>query len=160
MTAQPFAERERVDAHDKVLGRTQFAADLQFPDMLYAMLVPATIAKGQVLALDTDAATRVPGVVRVLTAGDFSPPPPFRKDGPPPPPPTIENDIRYLGQPVALVLGETLEAAVEGGGDQAAVRYARLHPADRQRGCEAGARQAHEGRRRGIRVGPGRLRCR
>lgn len=114
MTAQPFAERERVDAHDKVLGRTQFAADFRYLNMLYAMLVPATIAKGRVVELETYAATKVPGVVRVLTASDFPPPPPLRKDGPPPPPPTIQNDVCYLGQPVALVLGETLEAAIEG----------------------------------------------
>ena len=114
MTAQPFAEIERIDAHDKVLGRTRFAADFRFPRMLYAMLVPATIAKGQVVGLDTNPAANVPGVVRVLTSTDFPPPPPMEPGGMPAPPPTIENDISYLGQPVALVLGETLEAAIEG----------------------------------------------
>ena len=114
MNAQPFAEMERVDARDKVLGRTRFAADFRFPGLLYAMLVPATIARGRIVEIDTDAASKVPGVVRVLTASDFPAPPPFRKDGPPPPPPTIETEIRHLGQPVALVLGETLEAAIEG----------------------------------------------
>ncbi|HUC16140.1 MAG TPA: xanthine dehydrogenase family protein molybdopterin-binding subunit [Acetobacteraceae bacterium] len=114
MTARPFAERERIDAHDKVLGRTRFAADYHLPDMIYAMMVPATIAKGRVVELSTDAATKVAGVIRVLTASDFPPPPPFKGGGAPPPPPTIESSIRYLGQPVALVLGETLEAAIEG----------------------------------------------
>jgi len=114
MTVQPFADLERVDARDKVLGRTRFAADVRFPNMLYAMLVPATVAKGRVVDLDTGAASAIPGVFRVLTASDFSPPPPFRKDGPPPPPPTIETGISYRGQPVALVLGETLEAAIQG----------------------------------------------
>ena len=114
MTAQPFAEMQRIDAYDKVLGRTRFAADFRFPRMLYAMLVPATIAKGQVVGLDSNAAANIPGVVSVLTASDFPPPPPIEPGGMPPPPPTIEDDISYLGQPVALVVGETLEAAIEG----------------------------------------------
>ena len=114
MTAQPFAQRERIDARDKVLGRTQFAADVHFPNMLYAMLVPATIAKGRVTELDIIPALTVSGVVRVLTASDFPPPPPASEAGPPPPPPTIDNEIRFFGQPVALVVAETLEAAIEG----------------------------------------------
>lgn len=115
MSLQPFADRERVDAREKVLGRTQFAADFRFPNMLYAMLVPATVAKGRVVELDTDAASKVPGVVRVLTASDFPPPPPKdRPLSPMTPPKTIENDVSYLGEPVALVLGDTLEAAIQG----------------------------------------------
>ncbi len=114
MSPQKFADIERVDARDKVLGVTRYAADFVFPKMLYAMLVPATIAKGRVVELNTDAATKVPGVSRVLTAKDFLSPPPFKKDGPPPSPPTIGDEISYRGQPLALVLGESLEAAIQG----------------------------------------------
>lgn len=109
----PFPNRARVDARDKVLGRTLYAADVQLPGMLYAMTVPSPIAKGRITALSTEAAMRVPGVVRVLTAADFPAPPPPPK-GAPPPPPTITQDIAYRGQPVALVVAETLEAAIEG----------------------------------------------
>ena len=35
-------------------------------------------------------------------------------EGPPPPPPPLRSEIGYRGQPIALVLGETLEAAIEG----------------------------------------------
>ena len=122
MTAPPFTERERVDARDKVLGRTQYAADIRFPDMLYAIAVPATIAKGQVVGRDMAAASTVPGVVRVLTPDDFPAPPAPAPNGPPPPPPTLKDEISYLGQPVALVLAETLEAAIEGA-EAIEVRY-------------------------------------
>ena len=122
MTAQPFAERERFDAHDKVLGRTQYAADFRFRDMLYAIAVPATIAKGEVIDRDTAPSASIPGVVRVLTPDDFPTPPMHIPMGPPPPPPTLKDEISYLGQPVALVLAETLEAAIEGA-EAIKVRY-------------------------------------
>jgi len=115
MTAAPFNDRARVDAYDKVRGVTQYAADIQFPRMLYAMTVPSRVAKGRMTAIVTEGAMQVPGVVRVLTPADFPPPPESKgEDGPPPPPPTLEMEIAYRGQPIALVLAETLEAAVQG----------------------------------------------
>jgi xanthine dehydrogenase YagR molybdenum-binding subunit len=99
MSVQVFSEIARVDARDKVLGRAQYAADVNLPGMLYAMLVPATIAKGNVTALDTSAAVKTPGVVQVLEIGDF---------------PTLRADISFKGQPIALVVAETIEAAVDG----------------------------------------------
>lgn len=99
MPAQAFSEIARIDARDKVLGRARYGADVKLPGMLYAMLVPATIAKGRVSALAVAPATRTGGVVRVLGIGDF---------------PTLRAEISYRGQPIALVVAETVEAAVEG----------------------------------------------
>lgn len=113
MAAAPYPERERIDAHDKVLGVTAYAADVQLSGLLFAMTVPATIAKGRIDALPLEPAMRVPGVVRVLTADDFPPPPTQAIGGAPPPPVTITAEITYRGQPVALVVAETLEAAIE-----------------------------------------------
>lgn len=114
MNAAAFPDRDRVDAREKVLGATAYAADVALPGMLYAMTVPARVAKGRVTDLSTEAALRVAGVVRVLTPADFPPPPEAGPGGPPGPPPTLEERVAYRGQPVALVLAETLEAAVEG----------------------------------------------
>ncbi len=113
MPTSPFPERERVDARDKVLGATKYAADIALPGTLFAMTVPATIAKGRIASLSAAAAMAVPGVIRVLTADDF-PPAPAPEKGSPPPPPTITTEIAYRGQPVALVVAGTLEAAIEG----------------------------------------------
>ena len=113
MTTAPFPNRPRVDAREKVTGRLKYAADVQVQGLLYGMMVPSTIAKGRVLEVMTQAALAVPGVVRVLPAG-VSPPPPAPRPGLPPPPPLILNRISYRGEPVALVVAETLEAAIEG----------------------------------------------
>ncbi len=112
MTA-PFPNRPRADAREKVMGAARYGADHQVAGLLYAMQVPATIAKGRIASLSVDAAMQVPGVVRVLTSTDFLPPPPATT-GAPPPPATLTTDIAYRGQPVALVVAETLEAAIEG----------------------------------------------
>lgn len=111
MTDGTFPDRDRIDGRDKVRGVTAYAADVTLPELLHAMTVPATIAKGRVVAMATDAAMAVPGVVRVLTAGDFPAPP---AAGGPPPPPTLNGTVAYRGEPVALVVAETLEAAIEG----------------------------------------------
>ncbi|MBB4003657.1 MAG: xanthine dehydrogenase family protein molybdopterin-binding subunit [Aurantimonas endophytica] len=121
MPTGPFPDRERVDAREKVTGTIRYAADLPFSNLLHAMIVPATVAKGRMTSLSTEAALRIKGVVRVLTPDDFPPPPPaatsvLGSDGGElaAPPPTLERQIAHRGQPVALVLAETLEAAIEG----------------------------------------------
>lgn len=124
MSAEPFAERDRFDARDKVRGATVYAADIQFPGLLFAMTVPSRVAKGRVTSVPAETAMRIPGVVRVLTSADFPPPPPPQGGGGgaaggaggPPATPTITDTVAYRGQPVALVLAETLEAAIEGAG--------------------------------------------
>ncbi|WP_374944597.1 xanthine dehydrogenase family protein molybdopterin-binding subunit [Sphingomonas sp.] len=119
MTNTAFPDRARIDARDKVRGANVYAADVQVPGLLYAMLVPSTAAKGTITTLDTAPAMRVPGVVRVLTADDFPPLPPAgpaasARAAATNPVPTIERAIAYCGQPVALVVAETLEAAIQG----------------------------------------------
>lgn len=118
MPAAPFEDRARFDARDKVMGRTAFSADVQLPNMLYAMAVPAPIAKGRIVEVSTADALRVPGVVRVLTAADFGKPTPPPKGarglGAAPATPTIVPDIAYRGAPIALVVAESIEAAIEG----------------------------------------------
>jgi xanthine dehydrogenase YagR molybdenum-binding subunit len=115
MSTAPFPDRERVDARAKVRGEAHYAADIAFPRLLYAMTVPSPIAKGTMTSLPIEPAMRVPGVVRVLTPEDFpAPPTPSGEEGPPPPPATLEMAIAYRGQPVALVIAESLEAAIEG----------------------------------------------
>ena len=109
MTSTAFPDRPRVDAREKVMGAARYGADFAVPGLLFAMQVPATIAKGRVTAVPVEAAMRVPGVVRVLTEHDFPPSP-----GSAGAQPTLSAEIAYRGQPVALVVAETLEAAIEG----------------------------------------------
>ena len=112
---QPMTRR---DGLLKVTGRARYAADNHPPDMLYAVCAVSTISRGRVAALDVAAAKAHPGVVEVMTpanrpavahdpdekSGMFD----FKLD-------LLQSDhVRYANQPIAVVLAETLEAAVEG----------------------------------------------
>ncbi|KQT44578.1 dehydrogenase [Aureimonas sp. Leaf454] len=112
---QPLTRREGML---KVTGAATFAADNHPPGMLYAVVATSTIARGEVVFLDEAAARAHPGVVEVMTPANRPPlasdpdeksnPFMFRMD-------LLQNTgVRYPGQPVALVVAETLEAATEG----------------------------------------------
>ncbi len=107
----------RRDGIAKVTGAATFAADNHPEGVLHAVYVPATIARGRVIRLDTGAARAHPGVVEVFTpenrpalAGDPDAKPflfAFRTE-------VLQSaEIRYANQPIALVVAETVEAATE-----------------------------------------------
>lgn len=122
------AERPRIDAYEKVLGRALYAADHSVPGLLHAMTVPAAIAKGRIETIDATAAQSVAGVVRVFTHEDFSQikttPAARGAYGQPGKgyQPMTSPLVRHRGEPVALVVAETLEAAIEGA-EAVKVRY-------------------------------------
>jgi xanthine dehydrogenase YagR molybdenum-binding subunit len=112
---QPLTRRDGVL---KVTGKAKYAADHHPSGMLYAVLAVSTIARGRVVFLDVAAAKALPGVVEVITPAnrpalaqdpdEKSNPLMFRLD-------LLQNDrVRYAGQPIAVVVAETLEAATEG----------------------------------------------
>ncbi|MBP1851727.1 xanthine dehydrogenase family protein molybdopterin-binding subunit [Rhizobium halophytocola] len=108
----------RRDGIAKVTGAATYAADNHPDGMLYAVFVPAAIARGRVTHFDTGAALAHPGVVEVFTPQN--PPPVAGNPDEKPfmfavPVEVLQSDrIRYARQPIALVLGETIEAATEG----------------------------------------------
>jgi len=109
----------RVEGPDKVTGRAKYSADQHAPGMLYGAIVGAPVAAGRLVKVDAAAALALPGVVRVLTAADL---PRFGKVTPPASVlalPLQDDKIRHEGEPVAIVLAETVEAADAG---RAAVR--------------------------------------
>ena len=61
------APMDRVDGRLKVTGGARYAAEYAVPNIVHAVLVTSTIAKGRIRAMDTSAAARVPGVIKVLT---------------------------------------------------------------------------------------------
>jgi xanthine dehydrogenase YagR molybdenum-binding subunit len=129
MTQKRTADRPRVDAYEKVLGQALYAADQPIAGLLHAMTVPATIAKGRIEAIDLTAAMNVRGVVRVFTHEDFSQikttPASRGAYGQPGKgyQPMTGPVVRHRGEPVALVVAETLEAAIEAA-EAVKVRYA------------------------------------
>ena len=112
---QPLTRR---DGLLKVTGQARYAADNHPPGMLHAVLAVSSIARGRVTFLEVTAAKAHPGVVEVMTPANRPPlaqdpdakmdPFMFRLD-------LLQSDrVRYAGQPIAVVIAETLEAATEG----------------------------------------------
>ena len=112
---QPIARRDGVQ---KATGTAVFAADNHPAGMVYAALAVSTIARGRVTGMDEAAARAHPGVIDVMTPAHkpalaLDPdakldPFMFRMD-------LLQNDrVRYAGQPIAVVIATTHEAATEG----------------------------------------------
>jgi xanthine dehydrogenase YagR molybdenum-binding subunit len=108
----------RVDGVAKVTGAAKYAAEFNVPNLAYGSVVTATIAKGRITRIDTSAALRVAGVLDVLTHENRPPLPDtdeaYKDDVAPDGSafrPLYDNKIMFNGQPIALVVAETSEAA-------------------------------------------------
>lgn len=115
----------RLDGPAKVTGGAKYSGEETAPGTLHAVLIGATISSGRVTRIDASAAEKVAGVIRVLTREHL----PKLAAAPVPPvaqfvTPFQDDRVLYDGQPVALVVAETLEAAEEGA-MRVRVEYAR-----------------------------------
>ncbi len=110
---------ERIEDPRFLRGRGEYVDDLAFADMLHAVILRSPIAHGRVRSIDKSAALARPGVHAVITAADVGPmipAIPVRQDGHPAfqplEQPVIAHDkVRYVGEPLAVVLAETQAAA-------------------------------------------------
>lgn len=100
----------RRDATDKVTGQALYAGDLVLPGLLHVRVFRSDRPHGKILRIQTEAAEHQPGVTAVLTHKDI----PgsnrigsFQKDQPI----LCDDKVRYVGDPIALVVAETPEAA-------------------------------------------------
>lgn len=108
----------RVDGRLKVTGQAHYAAEYPAPDLLYGVIVSATVPAGRITKLELDRASAVPGVVQIFThenrgkaawldrnwRDEVAPPGhPFR--------PLHSDRILFNGQPIALVVADSFEAA-------------------------------------------------
>jgi len=99
VTGQPIA---RVDGRQKVTGAARYAADNPVHDVLYAALVCSAVARGTVESIDSSAAVKDHDVVRVIDGfGGLTLP-------------FDPGKVAFFGQPVAVVVANTLEAAAHG----------------------------------------------
>src|SRR2546422_853835 len=107
----------RIDGPRKVTGLAKYSSDFQFPGMLYAVPVGATIANGKLLSLDTAAAEKMPGVRAVLHRGNIgkifrsTPAPGFDRISLERRPPLKDAVTRYYGQYIAHAGADPSEAA-------------------------------------------------
>jgi xanthine dehydrogenase YagR molybdenum-binding subunit len=119
MNAYIGTPTSRVDGPAKVTGSAKYASEFKVDRLVHGFVVESTIARGRILCIDTAAASKVKGVLDVLThehrpkmsgndeawKDDVAPDSgsPFR--------PLYDNIVKFNGQPVALVLAEEWESA-------------------------------------------------
>ncbi|WP_248844822.1 xanthine dehydrogenase family protein molybdopterin-binding subunit [Streptomyces griseorubiginosus] len=105
------ASVERREGRQKVTGTARYAAEQPRPGRAHAWPVPASVARGRVTGIDTTVALALPGVLAVLTHENVP-----RLSEPDDAMLAVLRDSRvpHRGWFVALVVGETLEAARAG----------------------------------------------
>jgi carbon-monoxide dehydrogenase large subunit len=99
-------------------GASRFLDDIRLPGMGHAALVRSPHAHARVVRVDAAAARGLPGVAAVLTAEDLGPPVPripavpvFPGIGAARHPLLAGGTVRYVGQPVAVVVADSRYAA-------------------------------------------------
>ena len=113
-------------AMEKVTGQLKFADDLPEDGIAIGKIVWAKFPHAEITEINTEEAMQVPGVTAVLTAADIPGKNAFGLIHPDQPV-LAADEVRYLGDPVALVIGENEAAAIQGR-DLVQVRYKELKP--------------------------------
>src|SRR5207249_1797914 len=111
------APLDRVDGAQKVTGAARYAGDFPAPGLCHAVMVQSTIARGRIVAIDATRAERAPGVRLVLTHQNAIALPQKGMAAVNPPAGRVlsllqDDVVHYQGQPIAVVVAETLEQAV------------------------------------------------
>ncbi len=104
------------DAYEKATGKPIFADDIYFENMIFGKLLLSAHPFAKIKSIDTAEALKQPGVIKVLTAKDI----PGRNGFGllnPHQPVLAEDFVRYMGDPVALIIAEKEEQA------EAALQY-------------------------------------
>jgi len=102
---------ERADGPLKLAGQAEFTGDIRLPGMLYAAVLHSPVAHARIRSVDTAAAERADGVIAVLTSDDLSDIDPFYGHALRDRPVVALGQVRFAGEPVAVVAAETQAAA-------------------------------------------------
>jgi carbon-monoxide dehydrogenase large subunit len=116
-------------------GKGLYAGDISLERMTHAVFVRSPHAHARIVAIDSAAAKGADGVVAVFTAADldadgvrdYSLPTKMQRPGgvevtETPRPPLVRDRVRFLGEPVAMVIATSLAAARDAA-EQVAVDY-------------------------------------
>ena len=124
----------RVEDPRLLRGRGTFVDDIERPGMLHACFARSPLARGRIVSIDTAEARALPGVRAVFVAADLNPGVHEQwhsQLGPASPetprPPLAEDEVRFVGDPVALVLADNRYIA-EDACDLVVVDYEPLPP--------------------------------
>ncbi|MBI1846777.1 MAG: xanthine dehydrogenase family protein molybdopterin-binding subunit, partial [Candidatus Rokubacteria bacterium] len=102
-----------------ITGRGQYVDDVKLPGMTYAAFVRSPHPHAVIKGIDASAARQVPGVIAVYTGEDVKvgglPCGWMLPDIKVPPRPALASGkVRYVGEPVAIVVAESVYAAKDG----------------------------------------------
>ena len=106
----------RVEDRDLTTGASTYVGNLALPGLLHLAFVRSPVAHGLITGIDTEQAAAAPGVVAVYTAADLGLPAHhglFVLNPDLPRPPLATDRVRFVGEAVAVVVGETKAAAVD-----------------------------------------------
>lgn len=97
-------------------GESSYVADLNYPGTVHAVFVRSLMAHAELLSIETSEAATAPGVLGVFTAADLNlkdRTPRFPIDESAHQPVLASRKVRYVGEPVAVVVAETVTQAVD-----------------------------------------------
>lgn len=103
---------ERMDGLEKVLGKGLFAGDLKMDGMLFGVILRSEKCYARIRSIDTRDALSTDGIVTILTHRDIPGRNRFgvlKKDQPY----FAEETVRFLGEPVLMVIGTSERIARE-----------------------------------------------
>ncbi|HEX2566134.1 MAG TPA: xanthine dehydrogenase family protein molybdopterin-binding subunit [Burkholderiales bacterium] len=136
---------ERIEDLRLLRGRGQYVDDLHEPGALYAVLLRSNVAHGKIVSIDAAKARAMPGVRAVYTADEVAPNAkvptiplrlaPLPQLVPYEQPVIAQGEVRYVGEPVAVVVADT-QAQAEDALDAIEVN---IEPLDAVVDCHAGA---------------------
>jgi CO/xanthine dehydrogenase Mo-binding subunit len=108
--AAPRARRAVGDAVDRVRGTFPFAVDRRVEGTLHAKAVRSVVPHGRILGIDASEALDMPGVVAVIDGGHVADDPgisAWAGENRPDQPLLAIGKVRFVGEPVALVVAES-----------------------------------------------------
>jgi len=104
------SNKPRIDILDKILGRPVFAADKKIDGAFHGVVYRSPRPHAWIRAIDIREALSLPGIVRVISSADIPGEKFFgaiKKDQP-----CLAFDrVRYMGEPILVLVGETEKAA-------------------------------------------------
>ncbi|HSA70783.1 MAG TPA: xanthine dehydrogenase family protein molybdopterin-binding subunit [Burkholderiales bacterium] len=105
----------RLESWLKVTGRAEYVHNLRLPGMLYGKIFRSTVAHGRIKRVDVAAAQALAGVYRVVTAEEVKSviPEPYYGPAFHDQPILALDKVRYVGEPVAVVLASDPHVAEE-----------------------------------------------
>jgi len=105
----------RLESWLKVTGRAEYVHNLRLPGMLYGKIFRSTVAHGRIKRIDVAAAQALAGVYRVVTSREVREviPDPYYGPAFHDQPILAIDKVRYVGEPVAVVLASDPHVAEE-----------------------------------------------